>query len=68
MTTGTAAHARTSAATRTVPGRWNRSLHVAEVQARRYRRTWRGSIASAFLNPLLYLGAMGLGLGTLVLL
>lgn len=51
---------------RAVPGRWNRALHVAEVEARRYRRTWRGSIASAFLNPLLYLGAMGLGLGTLV--
>lgn len=51
---------------RHVPGRWNRALHVAEVEARRYRRTWRGSIASAFLTPLLYLGAMGLGLGTLV--
>ncbi len=31
-----------------------------------YRRTWRGSIISTVLNPLLYLGAMGLGLGTLV--
>ncbi len=31
-----------------------------------YRRTWRGSIYSSVLNPLLYLGAMGLGLGTLV--
>ena len=31
-----------------------------------YRRTWRGSIVSTVLNPLLYLGAMGLGLGTLV--
>ena len=31
-----------------------------------YRRTWRGSIYSSLLNPLLYLGAMGLGLGTLV--
>ena len=31
-----------------------------------YRRTWRGSIDSTVLNPLLYLGAMGLGLGTLV--
>lgn len=49
-----------------VPGRWHRALHVAEVEGLRYRRTWRGSIATAFLNPLLYLGAMGLGLGTLV--
>jgi len=31
-----------------------------------YRRTWQGSIYSSVLNPILYLGAMGLGLGTLV--
>ena len=31
-----------------------------------YRRTWRGTIYSSVLNPLLYLGAMGVGLGTLV--
>ncbi len=31
-----------------------------------YRRTWRGSIISSLLNPLLYLGAMGLGLGKLI--
>src|SRR5215470_17904244 len=31
-----------------------------------YRRTWRGSIYSSLLNPLLFLGAMGLGLGTLI--
>jgi lipooligosaccharide transport system permease protein len=31
-----------------------------------YRRTWRGSIYSSLLNPLLYLGAMGLGLGKLI--
>src|SRR5258706_5164280 len=31
-----------------------------------YRRTWRGSIYSSVLNPFLYLGAMGLGLGTLI--
>jgi len=31
-----------------------------------YRRTWRGSIYTSVLNPVLYLGAMGLGLGTLV--
>ena len=29
-----------------------------------YRRTWRGSIYSSVLSPVLYLGAMGLGLGT----
>ena len=31
-----------------------------------YRRTWRGSIYSSVLTPVLYLGAMGLGLGKLV--
>jgi len=31
-----------------------------------YRRTWRGSIYSSLLNPLLFLGGMGLGLGALV--
>ncbi|MGA2210255.1 MAG: ABC transporter permease [Acidimicrobiales bacterium] len=32
----------------------------------RYRRTWRGTLTSSFLYPLLYLLAMGLGLGHLV--
>jgi lipooligosaccharide transport system permease protein len=31
-----------------------------------YRRTWQGSIYSGVLNPVLFLGAMGLGLGKLV--
>jgi lipooligosaccharide transport system permease protein len=31
-----------------------------------YRRTWRGSIYTSVLSPVLYLGAMGLGLGTLI--
>ena len=31
-----------------------------------YRRTWRGSIFSSVLSPVLFLSAMGLGLGTLV--
>ena len=42
------------------------ALRVLEAHARTYRRSWRGSAASTFLNPLLYLGAMGLGLGSLV--
>lgn len=36
-----------------------RQLHV-------YRRTWRGSAFSVFVQPVLFLGAMGLGLGGLV--
>jgi lipooligosaccharide transport system permease protein len=31
-----------------------------------YRRTWRGSIFSSFLTPVLFLLAMGLGVGTLI--
>lgn len=31
-----------------------------------YRRTWRGSVVSGFAAPLLYLGALGFGLGSLV--
>lgn len=34
--------------------------------ARAYRRTWRASVASTFVNPLLYLLAMGVGLGSFV--
>ncbi len=42
------------------------SALVVERHARVYRRTWRGSVISTFLNPILYLLAMGLGLGSLV--
>lgn len=31
-----------------------------------YRRTWRGSILGSFLTPMLYLTAMGIGLGGLI--
>ncbi|MDR9450950.1 MAG: ABC transporter permease, partial [Acidimicrobiia bacterium] len=31
-----------------------------------YRRTWRGSVISTFFSPVLYLLAMGVGLGSLV--
>jgi lipooligosaccharide transport system permease protein len=42
------------------------ALRVAEAEARFYRRTWRGSVFSSFLTPVLYLLAMGVGLGALV--
>lgn len=42
------------------------SLRVLEAEARVYRGVWRGSVVTGFLNPILYLFAMGLGLGTLV--
>ena len=31
-----------------------------------YRRVWRGSVITTFITPVLFLAAMGLGLGTLV--
>lgn len=44
----------------------SRIWRVIEASARVYKRTWRGSVASTFFIPLLYLAAMGAGLGTLV--
>ena len=43
-----------------------RSLLVLERHARVYKHTWRSSIVSSFLNPILLLLAMGIGLGSLV--
>ena len=31
-----------------------------------YRRTWRGTVVTSIVNPVFYLGALGVGLGTLV--
>lgn len=42
------------------------ALRFLEGELVGYRRTWRGSVISTFLNPVLFLSAMGLGLGTLV--
>lgn len=42
------------------------ALRFVEPQALGYRRTWRASVFSNFLNPVLYLLAMGASLGTLV--
>jgi lipooligosaccharide transport system permease protein len=42
------------------------ALHVLESHALAYRRTWKGTAVTTFLNPVLFLAAMGLGLGTLV--
>jgi lipooligosaccharide transport system permease protein len=42
------------------------ALRVVEAHARVYRRTWRGSVISTFLSPVMYLLAMGIGLGALV--
>jgi lipooligosaccharide transport system permease protein len=42
------------------------AVRVLEHELLVYRRVWRGSIVSSFLNPVLFLAAMGLGLGSLV--
>lgn len=42
---------------------WDRALSYWLTS---YRRTWRGSLFSGFLSPLLFLTAMGFGLGALV--
>lgn len=42
------------------------ALLVLEHELVLYRRVWRGSIVSSFLNPVLFLAAMGVGLGSYV--
>jgi lipooligosaccharide transport system permease protein len=42
------------------------AVRSLEYWAYQYKRTWRGSIVSSFLQPVLFLAAMGLGLGSIV--
>jgi lipooligosaccharide transport system permease protein len=71
---GPATAAGESAAGRPAPGRphaavagqWSMAVRAFLFWLVNYRRTWRGSIYSSVLSPVLYLGAMGVGLGTLV--
>ncbi len=48
------------------PGSWAFAVRHFRFWLTDYRRTWRGSIFSSVLNPVLFLGSLGLGLGTLV--
>lgn len=41
-------------------------LRVFEYWLLQYRRVWRGTVVTSVVNPVLYLGALGVGLGTLV--
>ncbi len=43
-----------------------RPLLVVEAEYRFYRRTWRGTVLTTWLRPILFLVAMGMGLGTLI--
>ena len=42
------------------------TLRIVETQASAYRRVWMGSVITSFATPLLFLLAMGMGMGTLV--
>jgi lipooligosaccharide transport system permease protein len=42
------------------------ALAVLEYCARVYRRNWRGTMFMTFFSPILFLGAMGFGLGSFV--
>lgn len=42
------------------------AMRVLEGHVRAYRHTWRGTTVSSVATPLMFLAAMGLGLGTLV--
>ena len=44
----------------------SRALRYAESEVIAYRRTWRGTVISSFVNPVFYLAAMGVGLSKLV--
>jgi lipooligosaccharide transport system permease protein len=42
------------------------ALRVLEYNLMAYRRVWRGTLFSTFLSPILFLAAMGIGLGSFV--
>lgn len=42
------------------------ALRAYEYWVASYRRVWRGSVATSLVSPVLYLGAMGIGLGKVV--
>jgi lipooligosaccharide transport system permease protein len=48
------------------PGSWDLTVRALRCWLTVYRRIWRSSVFSSFLGPVLYLGAMGFGLGSLV--
>jgi lipooligosaccharide transport system permease protein len=41
-------------------------LRAYEHWLAQYKRVWRGTIGTSLVNPLLYLTALGVGLGTIV--
>lgn len=63
MTTSAADIVGAYRAERTGSPRWLRS---AAYWAYQYKRTWRGSVTTSFLYPVLYLAAIGVALGSLI--
>ena len=57
------AHGETFEARRFATPMW---LRAARYWGYQYKRTWRSSIATSFLIPILYLAAMGIALGSLI--
>jgi lipooligosaccharide transport system permease protein len=55
-----------ASATRSEPGLIRSAVHVLEYSLFAYRRSFRASLFSSFLQPTLFLAAMGLGLGGIV--
>jgi lipooligosaccharide transport system permease protein len=73
MTTAAPGAGHTAPTTATAAGAAGRpdgvlsvTLRAVEYWLRRYSRSWRGTAVSSLLSPVLYLAAMGVGLGTLV--
>ena len=59
----------TALASGRTPGRQPRlppALRAYQYNLLSYKRTWRGSLTTTFLYPVLYLAAMGVGLGQLI--
>ena len=54
------------AAIRSRPVRLAPALRAYQYNLLAYKRTWRGSITTTFLYPVLYLAAIGVGLGRLI--
>ena len=48
------------------PSRMPLALRAYQYSLLSYKRTWRGSLTTTFLYPLLYLAAIGVGLGHLI--
>ena len=63
---GAVTRAPGTAPPRLAPSGWSLAGRQLRFWLTNYRRTWRGSIFSSVLNPVLFLGSIGLGLGALV--